>query len=246
MTAGPTPPASARLQALEQRFAELGEHLEESPVTEAISVLHAIVQERARQDGSWQAAPPDRAPAGSLTLQDVADLHLSAPPMGGEAESAGLPVGTRAPDFTLPDAQGSPVSLSDRRGRPVVLVFYPLDWSPGCSRQLELYQQELDEFRRRGAELIGISVDSIYSHGAWAAVRGLTFPLLSDFQPKGEVARRYGVWRESDGFSERALYVVDAEGVIRWAHVSPRVDHLPDIYELFAALDEVASPTRAA
>jgi peroxiredoxin len=138
------------------------------------------------------------------------------------------------------------VSLSEFRGRPVVLVFYPLDWSPGCSRQLELYQQELTEFERRGAALVGISVDSLYSHGAWAAVRGLTFPLLSDFQPRGEVARRYGVWRESDGFSDRALYVLDREGVIRWAHVSPRVDHLPDIYELFDALDEVADRRAAA
>lgn len=246
MTAGAITPGPARLQALEQRFAELGEQLEESPVTEAISVLHAIVQERARQEGARQAASHGDATGRDLSLQDVADLYLSAPPMGGAAESAGLPVGTPAPDFMLPDAQGRPVSLSDYRGRRVLLVFYPLDWSPGCSRQLELYEQELEEFRRRGVEPIGISVDSIYSHGAWAAVRRLTFPLLSDFHPKGEVARRYGVWRESDGFSDRALYVVDADGVIRWAHVSPRVDHLPDIYELFAALDEGTPGDRAA
>ena len=86
--------------------------------------------------------------------------------------------------------------LEDLRGRPVVIVFYPLDWSPGCSQQLDLYQQELDEFRARGAELVAISVDSLYSHGAWAAVRGITFPLLADFHPKGEVARAYSVWRE--------------------------------------------------
>ncbi len=147
--------------------------------------------------------------------------------------------GTEAPDFELPDQDGNPVRLSDFRGRPVVLAFYPLDWSPGCSRQLELYQQELAEFEARGATPIGVSVDSIYSHGAWAAVRGLTFPLLSDFAPKGEVAKRYGIWREGDGFSERALYLVDAEGVIRWAHVSPELHHLPDIYELLDALDDV-------
>ena len=240
MTAHATASGPSRLQALEQRFAELGDQLDEaSPVTEAISVLHAIVQELA-------GGPADDGQPGSPTLQDVADLYLTAPPMSGPAESTGLAVGAAAPDFTLPDAQGRPVSLSDFRGRPVVLVFYPLDWSPGCSRQLELYQQELDEFTRRGASLVGVSVDSLYSHGAWAAVRGLGFPLLSDFHPRGEVARRYGVWRESDGFSDRAVYVVDAEGVIRYAHVSPRVEQLPDIYELLDALDGVAEPARAA
>ncbi|WNV75247.1 peroxiredoxin [Geodermatophilus sp. DSM 44513] len=244
MTSTPAMPAApSRLQQLEERFAELGDRLDDSPVTEALSVLHAIVQEVARQ-----APPPSLDPAGSTgtTLQDVADLYLTAPPMSGAAESTGLPVGTAAPDFTLPDANGQPVSLSDFRGRPVVLVFYPLDWSPGCSRQLELYQQELGEFEARGASVIGVSVDSIYSHGAWAAVRGITFPLLADFHPKGEVARHYGVWRESDGFSDRALYVIDADGVIRYADVSPRVEHLPDIYDLYAALDQLTAQRSAA
>ena len=237
----------ARLARLEQRFAELGDRLDDSPVAEALSVLHAMVQEVASRPARGGDAPATGAEAAEeTTLHDVANLYLTAPPMAGAAESTGLPVGTRAPDFTLPAADGRPVSLSGFRGRPVVLVFYPLDWSPGCSRQLELYQQELAEFDERGAVLVGISVDSLYSHGAWAAVRDLTFPLLSDFHPRGEVARRYGIWRESDGFSERALYVVDADGVIRWAHVSPRVDHLPDIYELFAALDEVADRRAAA
>ena len=238
---------STRLARLEQRFAELGERLDDSPTVEALSVLHAMVQELASRPAPGGDAPATGAATDSgSTLRQVADLHLTAPPMGGTAESTGLPVGTRAPGFTLPDRDGRPVSLADFRGRPVVLVFYPLDWSPGCSRQLELYQQELDEFRARGVHLVGISVDSIYSHGAWAAVRGLTFPLLSDSHPQGEVARRYGVWRESDGFSDRALYVVDADGVIRWAHVSPQVDHLPDIYDLFDALDEVADRRTAA
>jgi len=88
--------------------------------------------------------------------------------------------------------------------------------------------------------VLAISVDSVYSHGAWAAVRGLSFPLLADFNPKGEVARRYGVVRERDGFSERALYVVDADGVIRYGHVSPFLHHVPDVYELLDALDETA------
>uniref|UniRef100_UPI003C7516F5 redoxin domain-containing protein n=1 Tax=Roseomonas chloroacetimidivorans TaxID=1766656 RepID=UPI003C7516F5 len=179
------------------------------------------------------------------TLQDVADLHQHAPKMEGPALNSPLPVGMPAPDFALPDAQGRIVRLSDFRGKPTVLAFYPLDWSPGCSRQLDLYQQELDEFIRRGVNLVGISVDSLYSHGAWAAVRGITFPLLADFHPKGDVARRYHVWREPDGFSERALYVLDAQGVIRHAHVSPQLHHVPDIYELFSVLDDVTKQKAA-
>ena len=132
--------------------------------------------------------------------------------------------------------------MSDYRGKPVVLVFYPLNWSPGCSQQLDLYQSELAEFEGRGAQLIAISVDSLYSHGAWAAVRGLSFPLLADFNPKGAVARQYQVYREHDGFSERALYIIDADGIIHWSHVSPQVHHVPDIYMLFEALDSVAQP----
>ncbi len=175
-----------------------------------------------------------------LELADVAELYRDAPKMEGDRISDGLSIGSRAPDFTLKNAHGEAVSLSDYAGRPVLLVFYPLDWSPGCSQQLELYQQEIDEFETRGVALIGISVDSIYSHGAWAAVRGITFPLLSDFAPRGAVARRYDVWREQDGFSERALYLVDGDGIIRYAHVSPQLHHLPDIYELLTALDQLS------
>lgn len=182
--------------------------------------------------------PQDLTPdAGSA---DVRDLYRTAPPMEGDRISTGLPVGTEAPDFELPDAQGNLVRLSDLRGRPVALVFYPLDWSPGCSVQLELYQREYNEFSSRGIELIGISVDSLYSHGAWAHVRGITYQLLSDFHPRGEVARRYGVWRERDGFSERAVYLLDADGVVRWTYVSPYLHHLPPFDELVGALDTVA------
>lgn len=176
---------------------------------------------------------------------DVRDLYRTAPPMEGQRVATGLPVGTPAPDFTLPDKDGRPVSLSDFRGRPVALVFYPLDWSPGCSVQLELYQQEFDEFASRGVQPLGISVDSIYSHGAWAAVRGIRFPLLSDFHPRGAVADRYRVWREQDGFSERALYVIDSDGIIRWVHVSPQLHHLPELDDLVTALDLVRVPATA-
>jgi peroxiredoxin len=130
-------------------------------------------------------------------------------------------VGSQAPDFTLPDADGKLVSLSDFRGKNVVLVFYPLDWSPACSDQLSLYQSESVEFAWHNAQVIAISVDSMYSHGAWAVVRGITFPLLADFHPKGEIARRYGVMRSTDGFSDRALYIIDSDGIIRYKNISP-------------------------
>jgi peroxiredoxin len=231
MQAGPLDAQPSRLHQLEQDFAALAPQIPDGAPKQAISLLHGMVQEL------WRAADAPHDRQGGRTLQDIADLHQHAPAMEGDALNRPLAVGSAAPDFALPDANGRTVRLSDFRGRPVVLAFYPLDWSPGCSRQLDLYQQELDEFRRRGVEVVGVSVDSLYSHGAWAAVRGLRFPLLADFNPKGEVARRYQVWREADGFSERALYVVDGEGVIRYAHVSPKLQHVPDIYELFAALD---------
>jgi len=188
------------------------------------------------------AATPVAEPEDDLAA--VRDLYLSAPPMDGPRVATGLEAGTPAPDFALPAADGTLVRLSELRGSPVALVFYPLDWSPGCSVQLELYQQEYDEFASRGIRLLGISVDSIYSHGAWAAVRGIRFPLLSDFQPRGETARAYNVWRPADGHSERAVYLIDDEGIIRWTHVPERLKELPDFDELVDALDLVAAGER--
>jgi peroxiredoxin len=132
-----------------------------------------------------------------------------------------LPVGAPAPDFTLQSTPDQQVSLSDFRGRPTILVFYPEDWSPVCSDQLALYQELLPEFERFNAELLAISVDGVWSHLAFAKDRNLHFPLLADFEPKGEVARTYGVYRQQDGTSERALFVVDGDGVVRWSYVSP-------------------------
>ncbi|WP_084260213.1 peroxiredoxin [Mycobacterium avium] len=219
------------LHDLEQQFAELAPQIPEGAEKQALSVLHGIVME------VWRGIERDRVPAAGVSTRDIADLWQGAPAMEGEAVNQPLAVGTQAPDFALPDASGNTVRLSDFRGRPVVLVFYPLDWSPGCSQQLALYEQESDQFAARDAQVLGISVDSIYSHGAWAAVRGLSIPLLSDFNPKGEVARRYQVWRDGDGFSERALYVVDPQGRISYNHVSPYLHHIPDIYELLEAVD---------
>jgi peroxiredoxin len=132
-----------------------------------------------------------------------------------------LEVGTEAPDFRLPSTPDQTVSLHEFRGRPVVLVFYPADWSPVCGDQTALYNELLPEFHRFGAEILGISVDGPWCHVAFAHDRKLRFPLLSDFEPKGAVARQYGVYRSEDGFSERALFVIDAEGIIRWNYVSP-------------------------
>ena len=231
-----------RLHDLEQRFGALQEKLDPSPTTDAISVLHGMVHEL------WRSLRRGGSPLEErgITLDDIAELYRYAPKMEGPALNSPLPPGTTAPEFALPDASGRLVHLSDYRGTPLVVAFYPLDWSPGCSQQLELYQNEIDEFDRRGAKLVGISVDSVYSHGAWAAVRGISFPLLADFNPKGDVARRYGVYRDADGFSERALYVIDADGVIRYSHVSPELHYVPDIYQLFRALDDLTTEHRQA
>jgi peroxiredoxin len=132
-----------------------------------------------------------------------------------------LPPGTEAPDFELPSTPDQNVMLSEFRGQPVILAFYPEDWSPVCSDQLGLYQAVLPEFQKFNAELMGISVDSVWSHLAFAKDRNLHFPLLSDFEPKGAVARTYQVYRAKEGTAERALFVIDADGIIRWSYVSP-------------------------
>src|SRR6267142_237633 len=137
-------------------------------------------------------------------------------------QSAGpLPPGAKAPDFELRTSPDRSVSLAELRGEPVILAFYPADWSPVCSDQMALYQEVLPEFEKFNAKLLGISVDGVWSHLAFASDRNLHFPLLADFEPKGEVARAYDVYRAEDGTSERALYVIDADGIVRWSYVSP-------------------------
>jgi peroxiredoxin len=150
-----------------------------------------------------------------------------------------LPTGTAAPDFELLATPDQTVSLADFRGRPTILVFYPEDWSPVCSDQLALYQELLPEFQRFDAQVIGISVDGIWCHLAFAKDRNLHFPLLADFEPKGDVARSYGVYRDGAGTSERALYVIDGDGVIRWSYVSP-VGINPGADGILRALEDLA------
>ena len=137
------------------------------------------------------------------------------------ASTGALPAGVPAPDFRLRSTDGAIIDLRDLRGRSVILAFYPFDWSPVCSDQLSLYSEVLPEFQRLGAELFAISVDSAWCHLAFAEERRLRFPLLADFEPKGEVARRYGVYRLPDGTAERALFVIDGAGIIRWSYLSP-------------------------
>jgi peroxiredoxin len=153
-----------------------------------------------------------------------------------------LEPGTQAPDFTLPKGPDAQFRLSDLRGRPVILVFYPADWSPVCGDQLALYNELLGEFRNYDAELVGISVDGVWCHRAYAEARRLEFPLLSDFEPKGAVSRSYGAYRSSEGFSERALFVLDRDGVIHWSYVSP-VNVNPGADGILSALDSLPAPT---
>jgi peroxiredoxin len=140
---------------------------------------------------------------------------------GKEAIMTPLNAGAVAQDFSLPSTPDQRVSLSELRGRPVVLVFYPADWSPVCSDQLGLYNELLPEFSEFEAQIIGISVDGIWCHLAFSKDRKFHVPLLADFEPKGAVARLYGVYNEHAGEAERALFVIDPEGIIRWSYVSP-------------------------
>jgi peroxiredoxin len=129
--------------------------------------------------------------------------------------------GVTAPDFNLPRTPDQKLSLGELRGRPVILAFYPADWSPVCGDQMAIYNEILPDFQSYHAQLIGISVDGAWCHAAFARETRLRFPLLADFEPKGEVAREYGVYRHGDGVSERALFVLDADGTVFWRYVSP-------------------------
>jgi peroxiredoxin len=132
-----------------------------------------------------------------------------------------LKAGTRAPEFELSSTPDQRITLSDLRGQRVILASYPADWSPVCGDQLALYNELRDEFAKHKAMCIGISVDGPWCHAAFREQRGYQLALLSDFEPKGKVARDYSVYRTREGVSERALFVIDEEGLIRWAYVSP-------------------------
>ena len=153
-------------------------------------------------------------------------------------EGSPLPPGTLAPEFTLRSKPDEMLSLTTLRGHPVVLAFYPADWSPVCGDQMALYNELLPEFSALGAQLLGISVDGAWCHSSFSRDRKLHFPLLADFEPKGEVSRLYGAYRKEDGCSERALFVIDPAGVIAWSYVSP-ADVNPGADGILAALEDL-------
>jgi peroxiredoxin len=146
--------------------------------------------------------------------------------------------GTPAPDFTLPDQDGNQVSLEDLRGQTSVLVFYPADFSPVCTDQLNVYQEVLGELEAKGVKLYGVSVDGAFCHNAFQKHQGITIPLLADFHPKGEVAKKYGVWVESHGVAARALVMIDPDLNVKWAHRSPSPLEIPPASLIFDALGE--------
>jgi peroxiredoxin len=157
-----------------------------------------------------------------------------------------LRAGEPAPDWELKATPDQSVSLSDFRGRALVMAFYPADWSPVCTDQMSLYNEILSEFKELGAELVGLSIDHAWCHMAFAKSRNLRFPLLADFHPKGQVAQRYGVYDDSIGMSERALFVLDEDGVISWSYVSA-IGVNPGADGILAALESLQrEPARAA
>ncbi len=152
-----------------------------------------------------------------------------------------IEAGTPAPGFALPDQDGNEVTLESLRGRRFVLVFYPSDFSPVCTDQLNVYQEVLGELRERGVELYGVSVDSSWCHKAFQRHLGMEIPLLADFHPKGEVAAGYGVYTEKYGVAKRALVMVGPDGVVEWAHKSPSPLEIPGANLIFDALEAHAA-----
>ncbi len=148
--------------------------------------------------------------------------------------------GTKAPDFKLPDQDGGEVSLSDLSGQTTVLVFYPQDFSPTCTDQFNIYQEVLPELEERGVKLVGISVDSAFSHKAFQEQLGVSIPLLADFHPKGEVAKAYGVYIDERGHSQRALVMIGPDLTVKWAYESPTPLEIPGANLIFDALDQAA------
>jgi peroxiredoxin len=152
-----------------------------------------------------------------------------------------ISAGEPAPDFTLRDQDGEKVSLSDHRGRKVLLVFYPMDFSPVCSDQLSIYQEVKPQITEKGVDLLGISVDHGFAHKAFQEKLGIDTRLLSDFEPKGEVARAYGAYIERVGHANRSLVLIDAGGIVEWVHESPTPLEIPGANVIFDGLASVGA-----
>jgi peroxiredoxin len=152
--------------------------------------------------------------------------------------------GTTAPEFTLAVTPDQTLSLGDLKGKPVILAFYPADWSPVCGDQMALYNEILPEFHKHGAELLGLSVDGVWCHQAFAKDRRLHFPLLADFEPKGAIAKKYRAYRHEEGVCERALFVLDRRGVIFWSYLSP-VAVNPGADGILEALENLSKEEKA-
>lgn len=148
--------------------------------------------------------------------------------------------GIVAPDFTLADQDGNEVSLAELAGQTSVLVFYPLDFSPVCTDQLNIYQEILPDLEARGVKLYGISVDSAFSHKAFQEKLGVSIPLLADFNPKGEVAKAYGVYIDERGHNQRALVMIGPDLEVTWSHQAPTPLEIPGANLIFDALDAAA------
>jgi peroxiredoxin len=145
--------------------------------------------------------------------------------------------GTPAPEFSLPDQDGNMVGLGDFAERKLVVCFYPLDFSPVCTDQLGIYQEVLGDIEAKGADLVGVSVDSAYCHRAFRESLNLKFPLLADFHPKGAMSRRYGAYQEDFGANNRSLVLVGEDGVVRWSHASSSPKEIPGANLIFDALE---------
>ncbi len=152
-----------------------------------------------------------------------------------------IEAGAVAPDFTLPDQDGDEVSLQDLAGQISVLVFYPLDFSPVCTDQLNVYHEVLPELEAKGAKLYGISIDSAFSHKAFQDHLGISIPLLADFHPKGEVSKAYGAYIEERGHNQRALVMIGPDLAVTWAHQSPSPLEIPGANLIFDALERQAA-----
>ena len=145
-------------------------------------------------------------------------------------------IGAPAPEFTLRDQDQKEVKLSDFRGKkPVVLVFYPLDWSPTCTKEHACMINDKKQFEDLHAQVLGISVDSVWSHKAYAEKMGIHYPLLADFNPRGAVAAKYGVYLEDKGITGRAISIIDRDGKLAW-HKNYDIPVVPDIQEVSQAL----------